>query len=197
MDPDMVRQQEEAEAAARLRSPIMMMAAPADPPSTPPGDHAFTPRIEPREDYIPAEIVPEKTAPGWGAVLRATFYSLFLTGLGLMAGIMFGVKLGLVPWQSLLIGSAAGFLLGWLSAVGSLRKRYKLSFLEAYRAPLAPTGIILAALILSMAIASLFTDISPTAMTQRALPTYWVIVSIGGLIGYVAAAYRMRKSLWA
>jgi len=191
MDPDMVRQQEEAEAASRVRRPVV---ASTQSPAAALRDDLLALRADFEEDdFKPTP--PPVTPLGWGGVLRATFFSLVLTGLGLIGGIMLGVKLALVAWQSLAIGSFAGFLLGWQAATTSLRKGQKVSFAQAFRAPLLPTLIILLALIASMAVAALFTDISPTAIAQRVLPSYWLIVAAGAVAGFILAAIRLRKVL--
>ena len=184
MDPDMVRQQEEEEAAARLRGAVMARASTAQP------ENPFARRADPRD-----ALEPPKTAPGWGAALRASFLSLVVTALALIAGIMLGVKLGLVAWQSLAIGAVAGYLLGWQSAVAALRRRYQLSVGKAFRAPIVPTALILLALVLSMATAALFTDISPTALSDSFLPSYWITVGVGALVGFILAAIRLHGNL--
>jgi hypothetical protein len=190
MDPDMVRQQEEAEAAARLRRAAMARASVGRPPESP-----FSAKVEARDDLARHVPEPPKATPGWGAALRASFFSLVVTALALIAGIMLGVKLGLVAWQSLAIGVVAGYLLGWQTAVAALRKRSAVSLGKALRAPLVPTALILFALVLSMATAALFTDISPTSLSSSFLPSYWITVAIGALIGFTLATIRMHGNL--
>ncbi len=191
MDPDMVRQQEEAETATRQRGPAA--ARPAA--QSPHGHNPFVLRADPRGGIRPPRPVRPKSAPGWGAALRGSFFCLIITALALVAGIMIGVKIGLVAWQSLGIGIAAGFLLGWQSAVAALRRRYQLSLTRALRATIVPTALILFALVLAMATAALFMDISPTALSDSFLPSYWITVGIGGLIGFVLATIRMHGNL--
>ncbi len=191
MDPDMVRQQEEAEAASRVRRPVMPSA---QSPAAALREDLLALRVDFEEDNFEPAPLPV-TRAGLGVVLRATFFCLMLTGSGLVGGIMLGVKLGLVAWQSLAIGSIAGLLLGWQAAAASLRGGSRVTFGQAFRAPLLPTLIILVALIASMAVAALFTDISPTAIAQGVLPSYWLIVAAGAVAGFILAAIRLRKAL--
>jgi hypothetical protein len=80
-------------------------------------------RAEPRrfEDTAAAPAEPAPRRVGWFAAIRAGIYCLIMTTLGLLAGIMIGVRTGLFPSQSLAVGAALGLLLGWQAALASLR----------------------------------------------------------------------------
>jgi hypothetical protein len=193
MDPDLVRQQEEEEAASRLRKFVT-----ARPPSAPAPHDALVLRAEPREPFKAAApaAAPVKRPPGWGAVLRAAAYCLLFTVLGLVGGIMFGVKIGLVAWQSLALGMAAGFVFGWQSAVATLRKRYKLGFAQAYRAPLIPAVILLLSLVGGLAVILPLTGASRDAAHAGPLLTPWLIsLGVGAAVGLTLALPKMRANL--
>jgi hypothetical protein len=193
MDPDMVRQQEEEESASRLRG-VMTGRAPFFPPKP----DAFVLRAEPRElpkAPAPAAARP-KRPPGWGAALQATLYCTVFAILGLIGGIMLGVKLGLVSWQSLALGMSAGFLFGWRSAVAALRRRYTTGFTRAYRASLVPALIIQLSLVGGLAIILPFAGASlETAHTSQLLTPWLISLGIGATVGFVLALPKMRGNL--
>ncbi len=194
MDPDMVRQQEEEEAASRLRKFVI-----GRPPSAPMMEDAFVLRAEPREPFTAAApaAAQVKRPPGWGAVLRATLYCLLFSILGFVGGILLGVQLGLVHWQFFTLGMAVGFLSGWQSAVAVLRKRYKLGAVQAYRAPLIPAVIILFSLVGGLAaILPIITGSSlATAQASQLLVPWLSSLGVGAAAGFVLALPKMRANL--
>ncbi|MGF1621548.1 MAG: hypothetical protein ACFCUR_13160 [Rhodomicrobiaceae bacterium] len=200
MDPDMVRQQEEAEEESRLRrlAPVHMPPPRPAPAPPAPADSAKEPMVLRAEPRGIAEDAPAsgKTAPprvGWFAALRAGIYSLIMTTLGLLAGIMIGVRTGLFPSQSLAIGAGLGLLLGWQAVLVSLRANAGLSFRRALLASLLPGVLMLVSLIGGMLAAAYFTGVTPETIADGHLPSFWVIVGVGGLTGIILAAMRMRK----
>ena len=202
MDPDMVRQQEEAEAASRIRRPTPMGAAnsqiaaraAAGLTQSHARDAPFVLRADPRENLTATPPLAPVRPVGWGVVMQASVLGLTATALAAVAGFMLGVKLGLLPWQSLAIGAAAAFILGWLSATVALR-RHGIPLGRAARASIMPTALILFALLTAMAVAALFNDISPATLSDHILPTYWINVGVGALIGLLFAVMRMRGNL--
>jgi len=199
MDPDMVRQQEEEEAASRLRKFVT-----GRPPSAPPKDDAFVLRADPRQPSFkaaptPAAAAPAKRPPGWGAVLRATLYCLLFTILGLIGGILIGMQLGLVPWQYFTLGMVVGFASGWQSAVAVLRKRYKLGVVQAYRAPFVPAVIMLVSLVGGLAVLLPIitgSSLATAQWTQLLIP--WLLsLGIGAAVGFTLALPKMRANLRA
>ena len=192
MDPDMVRQQEEEEAASRLRKFVIGRA-----PSAPVREEAFVLRAEPREPFRVAPAAPAvKRSPGWGAVVRATTYCLLFTFLGFVGGVTLGFQLGLVAWQFLALGAAVGFLSGWQSGVAVLRKRYKLGVVQSYRAPLIPTFIILLSLVGGLAV--ILPVVRPSLQTAHAsehLVPLLFSLGVGAVAGFVLALPKMRANL--
>jgi hypothetical protein len=197
MDPDLVRQQEEAEAASRLRRPIPAAAAGMKPPVSQahPVDTPFVLRADPREQLIASAPSAPPKPLGWGPAMHVATTSFVFTSLGLVAGILLGVQLGLVSWQSFAIGAAAGYFLGWQSAYASLRKRYKLGFRRALHVPLLPTAMILIALVAGMAVAAFRVGVPGPALTEDPHSSYWLNAGLVALIGYVLAALKLRKVL--
>jgi hypothetical protein len=116
-----------------------------------------------------------------------------MTTLGLLAGIMIGVRTGLFPSQSLAIGAGLGLLLGWQAVLASLRANAGLSFRRALLASLLPGVLMLVSLIGGMLAAAYFTGVTPETIADGHLPSFWAIVAAGGLTGIVLAAMRMRK----
>jgi hypothetical protein len=200
MDPDMVRQQEEAEAASRVH-----IFATGRPPAAAVKQDAFVLRAEPREPFNPIvtpaaptpAATPVKLPLGWGAVLRATLYCLFFTVLGLVGGILLGMQLGLVHWQFFALGMLVGFLSGWQSAVAVLRKRYRLGVVQAYRAPLVPAAIILLSLVAGLAVfLPIITGTTlATAQANQLLAPWLFSLAVGAAAGFVLALPKMRTNL--
>jgi hypothetical protein len=197
MDPDLVRQQEEAEAASRARRPLAAGSRTPQPPIQPPPqpDAPFLLRADPRDHLVASPPSAPPQFLGWGAALRVTTSAFALTSLGLVAGILLGVKLGLISWQSFAIGAAAGLLLGWQSAFSSLRRRYKLGFASALRVPIIPIVIILVALIAGMAVAAFRLGLPASVLADYSQGSYWLNAGLVALIGFVFAVLRMRKAL--
>ncbi len=199
MDPDMVRQQEEAEEESRLSRLAPVQMPPPGPVPAPPAraGGAAEPivlRAEPRggeEAAAPAEAAPRPV--GWFAAIRAGLYCLIMTTLGLLAGIMIGVRTGLFPSQSLAIGAGLGLLLGWQAILASLRANAGLSFRRALLASLLPGTLMLISLIGGMVAAAYFTGVTTETIAEGHLPSFWAIVGAGGLTGIILAAIRMRK----
>jgi hypothetical protein len=152
-------------------------------------------RAEPRrfEDTAAAPAEPAPRRVGWVAAIRAGIYCLIMTTLGLLAGIMIGVRTGLFPSQSLAVGAALGLLLGWQAALASLRANAGLSFRRALLASLLPGALMLVSLIGGMLSAAYFTGVTTETVAEGHLPSFWAIVGAGGLTGIILAAMRMRK----
>jgi hypothetical protein len=194
MDPDMVRQQEEAEAMSRMGKSGAAQAA--NPPRAIQDDPIVL-RAERRDGSGAPSAAPTSASRPprtWGPALRACFFCLLMAAVGLVGGIMLGVKLGLIPEQSLAIGAGIGFLLGWQAAITSLR-RSGLSFGRAIRVAFIPNAIILAALIGGVAAAALRMDIAARTISDYVSNGYWLSVGVAALIGYVLASAKMRRSL--
>ena len=133
-------------------------------------------------------------APGWGTAFRSAVLCTLTTTIGLIAGIMLGVKLGLYSAQSLAIGAGLGYLLGWQSSAATLR-RAGLTFGRALRVPMLPAAFVLIALIGGMAAAFQITGMAPEAITDLQSRTFWLIVGGSGVIGALLAAAKTRNAL--
>jgi hypothetical protein len=193
----MVRQQEEEEAASRGRGIFSGRASFSRPRHDP-----FVMRAEPQNipiGPVPAparQFDPPKRAPGWLAASQATSYCVLFGALGLIGGIMLGVKLGLVSWQSLGLGMLTGFVLGWRSAVSALRKRYSTGFTKAYRAALIPALIVLLSLVGGLAVILPFAGSSlEGAQTSQLLRPWLLSLTVGALVGFVLAVPKMHANL--
>jgi hypothetical protein len=193
----MVRQQEEEEAASRLRGVFNGRAS-----FSPPKHDPFVMRAEPRDVPIAPASAPArpkdqpKRVPGWLAATQATGYCVLFGALGLIGGIMLGVKLGLVSWQSLGLGLLAGFVFGWRSAVAALRKRGTTGFTRAYRASLVPALIIMLSLVAGLAIILPFAGASLEGAQGGQLLRPWLLsLGLGALVGFVLAVPKMHANL--
>ncbi len=194
MDPDMVRQQDEEELTSRLGARVKVNMPSARPIMR---NEPTILRAEPRQREARAEpetlaARPSSVTP-WTAIQTA-FAGSLMTGLGLLGGIMLGVKLGLIPEQRLAIGAGAGFFLGWQAFMLSLRRRGNLKLGRAITLPLFPTALILGASIAGMAAAAHFTGVAQMTVGSEVPLHYWLIAGAGALTGTAIAARRLYKS---
>lgn len=187
MDPDLVRQQAEAEIASRegrRRGPA-----------------GFDERIEPvlpmggqvRDDLSPPLIPAARGgSAGWGAALSIAASCTLGVLVGLVGGIMLGVKLQLVPWQSAAVGSAAGLLIGWRLASRLLMRR---GVRSGYRAALMPAILILAVMSAAMFLAPHLTAPTGGGAQSTAAAGFWQAVAGGALIAVLFGAAAFRRVL--
>jgi hypothetical protein len=196
MDPDMVRQQEEAEAASRMpppapeTSPLLATAQPSmegypfsgGTRYGPPGGSAAQP---PQQSSLPRRGV-------WFAALLDTV----LTVIGLSQGLKLGANLSLVPWQALAAGALGGYLLGWTGTGLWLRLRHRLSPLRSAAAAITPTAMILVVVMASTRLADRFWAIAPRPVVEALedYPAGVLILSGGTLAAYLLALRRLWKS---
>lgn len=195
MDPDMVRQQEEEEAASRAHQTYRPQPVLHNRPSAPAASIPDAHIVEAVPSFMKQAAPTPQRVPGWGGALMATSYGLAFGALGLTAGIMLGVKLQLVGWQGMLLGTGAGFLLGWRAAGGALRQRYDLPARKAYGIPIGPMAVMLflivAAMLLKVRFGALIS--AETALSDE--QTYWAMIGSGALLGFIFAFKRMRRGL--
>jgi hypothetical protein len=212
MDPDMVRQQEEAEEESRRLklAPAVAPASTAAPPSPAPKPE---PRIVPRTEetetvlahvhmpglppVIPIKRKKRPTPPvdsgsriGWFVALRISVYALIMATLGLLGGMTLGSKLGLAPMQSFLTGAGLGFLLGWQAAFASLRANREVSFIRALLRSISPALIVLGIMIVALLSAqNLASDLSNAMADGR----FWMMAGAGALIALILSTLQTRK----
>ena len=196
MDPDMVRQQEEAEAASRLRrhpqeqSPQLSAAPPVAERITLSGEVRDVPPAS-------AATPPRWLKAGKGGAWFAAFLDTALTTAGLSHGLTVGEGLSLVPWQTLLTGGLAGFLLGWGGSALWLRLRHGFTFGGATGAAMLPTAMVLVVMMAAMKLADRFGAMAPPALIEALedYPADVLILGTGALISYFLALGRLWKSL--
>ena len=214
MDPDMVRQQEEAEEEARrltlgiasaattaapvLDRPIPKVVAPKSDETETVLVHAHVPGLPPlipmkRKKKRAESPVDARARIGWFVALRVSLYALIMSALGLLGGIMVGVKLGLAAPQSLALGAGIGFLLGWQAAFVSLRANRDISFAWAMLISVWPAIIVLVMLIAAMVAGSHFTGIQPDSIAAGQIRAFWMIVGSGALLALLLSTVRTRK----
>jgi hypothetical protein len=194
MDPDMVRQQEEAEAASRILSsqpqpPLILQRSPQPEMIHAPME-AFS--LFPEPPCNTPQRVPTLTAKH--SVSLAALYNTVLTGAGLAGGIMTGVKLQLVVLQSLGIQAAAGLVLGGQWTATYLRRR-GVPAGSAYRASLSTTAMVLACELTTLALAHRYSAAPPTGNPADATAIYALTMGGGALVAFSLAFIGLRKVL--
>lgn len=195
MDPDMVRQQAEEEAASRI---IHSRGAP--PPNL---------RIEPALP-VPAQFSQSRFAsgfekmtpppapvmiPGWGAALNIATSCAIAATFGLVGGLMLAVKLQLVAWQGVAIGASAGLALGWRLSSLALLRRGSYSRLQAHGAAFKMTLAVLAVMALGMFVLPHFVGPSTGANQPMDVMTFWKCVAAGGAASIFVGAAMLRRAL--
>jgi Domain of unknown function (DUF4396) len=200
MDPDLVRQQAEEEAASRIHSrrgmppdvriePILPMPAAMSVSRPQPL------RKRPASLYQSgAQAAVAVASAGWRMAFGIAASCVLGTTVGLVGGMMLGVKLQLVPWQGALIGASAGLLLGWRLGSLALIKRRALGRMQAYGAAFRAALMIFLIMAAAMFVAPHFTGAiaEPNQPLDAAL--FWRAVAGGALIALLFGAAILRRA---
>ena len=133
--------------------------------------------------------------PGWGAALRIAASCTLGTVVGFIGGIMLGVKLQLVSWQSASIGAAAGLFLGWLLASGLLMSRGDLGRIRAYRSAILPAFAIFLVLAAAMFLVPFLTTSAIGQSLGVDIGVFWKTLGGGAVIAVLLGAALMRRAL--
>lgn len=199
MDPDLVRQQAEEEAASRILSR-----------REPPSDVRIEPILPMPSVRMPAKAPPPRTpslyessfqaatavaTAGWRMAFGIAASCVLGTTVGLVGGMMVGVKTQLVPWQGALIGASAGLLLGWRIGSLALIKRTGMARMQAYGAAFRAAFMIFLIMAASMFVAPHFTGaITGPNQTFDAAP-FWRTMAAGAAFGLLFGAAIIRRAL--
>jgi hypothetical protein len=199
MDPDLVRQQAEEEAAslrlARAAPHLETRIEPALPmavaPIAPPGPQASAAR-----HY---QAAPESTAiaatTGWRTAIGVATSSTLGVAVGLFGGMMLGVKLQLVPLQSVLIGAASGLLLGWQLGALTLRQGGPVGWWRAYRLGLRTTVLVLGVVGTAMFVAPYLLSPPKAPNAPFAIGLFWKSMAVGAGLALLLGAMVVRRAL--
>jgi hypothetical protein len=197
MDPDMVRQQAEEEAASRIHA---RRPPPPDRRIEPvlPMGIAMQPRMAPRQgDVYPASVAaaPAIVTAGWRTALGIAATCVLGTTVGLIGGVMVGVKLQLVPWQGAAIGAAAGFVIASQVTAVALIQRGKLGRWRATGAGLRSSLVVLAIMAPAMFVLPHFigAPVAPNAPFEIGL--FWKSVAAGAMVALVVGGVVLRGAL--
>jgi hypothetical protein len=197
MDPDLVRQQAEEEAASRHLSRRDLPPGMRIEPVLPLGV-----KIDPRRVALPGELyragmdaAATVVAAGWRTALGIAASCVLGTTVGLVGGIMVGVKLQLVPWQGAAIGAAAGFVIGWQVASVALVKRGGLGHWRAASAGFRATLLVLIIMAAAMFVLPHFigAPVAPNAPFDIAV--FWKSVAAGAMVAIILGGVVMRGAL--
>jgi hypothetical protein len=212
MDPDLVRQQEEEEAASRTLprkalspqargeriEPLLPMPG-AQASARPAARFAAAVQASAAPASMEAAgglaVAPPPRTPGWVTALRGAVSVALGTLLGLIGGVMLGVKLQLVPWQSAAIGTAAGLFLGWQLAALVLRRRGRMGRLQAQRRALLPALAAYLALAAAMFLAPYLAAAPGAAGLAPEMAAFWKAVGAGAAIAIILAGALLRRAL--
>jgi hypothetical protein len=217
MDPDMVRQQEEAEEEARrlklgprpvaaamptasviAATPPLAEPEPRPAPKTEETEtilaHVHMPGLPPvipiKRKKRAAPPVDTRSRIGWFLGLRASLYALILSGLGLLGGMTVANQFGMPAMQSLGVGVGLGFLLGWAAAFASMRASRPIGFVWAVLISICPALIVLAVMIVALLIAQNAVGQGANAMADG---KFWIIAGSGALLALIVSTLQTRK----
>jgi hypothetical protein len=197
MDPDLVRQQAEEEAASRLLSrrelPPEIRREPVLPMGTPLTTAPASMRAEPPAAPTPA-LAPLVTA-GWRTAIGVATTCMIATAVGLVGGLMIGVKLQLVPWQSAAIGTSAALLLGWQLSALALMRRGRMVWWRAYRVGFRTAFLTLFVMAGAMFVAPHYLGVGASAPNATfAIGTFWKSVAAGAGLSILLGALMLRRA---
>jgi hypothetical protein len=198
MDPDLVRQQAEEEAASRLlprrelppqmrREPVLPMGASltasvsgplrAEPPAAPAA--------------APAPLV----TAGWRTAIGVATTCMIGTTVGLVGGMMLGVKLQLVPWQVAAVGTSTALLLGWQLSALALRRRGRMVWWRAYRVGFRTAFLVLFVMAGAMFVAPHYLGAGGTGPSAPfPISTFWKSVAAGAVVSILLGAMMLRRA---
>jgi hypothetical protein len=199
MDPDLVRQQEEAEAEHRRGGKMPPPPAQKNPVPPPIAERTILSRAkpplanlsQPSRGHAPA--ARPRLAP-WLATGRAMFGGTAMAALGIFGGMLLGAKLGLVLVQQFMLGAGTGTVVGWQSAALALRR-------SGYRASVSLLATILPIVLVAGAMTAgiIIAVLDLSAVTMEVSPgvtlKYWQIVAIGAAVATATAAPTLRMAL--
>jgi hypothetical protein len=198
MDPDLVRQQAEEEAASRLlsrrelppemrREPVLPMGAHVAPPPPPPL------RAEP--PAAPAAASAPLVTAGWRTAVGVATTCMIATTVGLVGGMMTGVKLQLVPWQVAAVGTSTALLLGWQLSALALRRRGRMVWWRAYRVGFRTAFLMLFVMAGAMFVAPHYLGDGGTRPSAPfPISTFWKSVAAGAGLSILLGAMMLRRA---
>jgi hypothetical protein len=195
MDPDMVRQQAEEEAASHIHSrgaprPDNIRIAPALPVQPQFAKARFASGFE-KMTPPPA---PVSLAP-WGMALNIATSCAIATTFGRVGGLMLAVKLQLVAWQGVGIGAAIGLALGWRLSSLALIRRGGYGRMQAHGAGFKMALTVLAVMALAMFVLPHFAGPPVGPNQPLEVMIFWKCVAAGGLASIILGAAMLRRAL--
>jgi hypothetical protein len=195
MDPDMVRQQAEEEAASRVLHsrgaprPDIRIAPPLPAPvqfSKARFASGFEKMTPP-----PAPVM----RPAWGMAFDIATSCAIVTAFGLLGGLMLAVKLQLVAWQGVGIGAAVGLALGWRLSSLTLLRRGGYGRKQAYAAGLKMALTVLSVMAFAMFVLPHFAGPQVGPSQPLDVMIFWKCAAVGGLASVILGAAMLRRAV--
>ena len=196
MDPDLVRQQAEEEAASRLLSRRELPPEMRREPVLPMGAHVAPPLPAPlrAEPPVAPASAPLVTA-GWRTAIGVATTCMIATTVGLVGGMMLGVKLQLVPWQVAAVGTSTALLLGWQLSALALRRRGRMAWWRAYRVGFRTAFLVLFVMAGAMFVAPHYLGAGGTEPSAPfPISTFWKSVAAGAVVSILLGAMMLRRA---
>jgi hypothetical protein len=198
MDPDLVKQQAEEEAASRVLSrramPPDMRVEPVLPMARP-RETLGKPGLPVSAQQGAAEGTAAIATAGWRTALGIAATCVLGATVGLVGGLMLGVKLHLVPSQSALIAAGGGMALGWQLVSGALIRRGGLSRWRAYGAAFRTSLLVLVVMGGAMFVAPHYLGAAATPKAPFEIGVFWRSVAAGAMVALVLGGVVLRSAL--
>jgi hypothetical protein len=198
MDPDLVRQQAEEEAASRMLSrramPPDMRVEPVLPMARP-RETLGRPSLPVSLQHGNTEAAATVVAAGWRTALAISASCVLGVTVGLVGGLMLGVKLHLVPAQSAMIAGSAGAVMGWQLASGGLIRRGAVSRWRAYGAGFRTSLLVLAVMSGAMFVAPHYLGSAATPRAPFEIGVFWRSVAAGAMVALVLGGVVLRSAM--
>jgi hypothetical protein len=201
MDPDLVRQQAEEEAASRIYArrepPPEVRIEPFLPMPGPTMAAAGRGRTRrPAGVYESGmQAATAMATAGWRIAFGIATSCVLGTTVGLVGGMMVGVKTQLVPWQGALIGASAGLLLGWRLGSLALIRRAGMARMQAYGAAFRAAFTIFLIMAASMFVAPHFTGAVTVPGGAFDIAQFWRTMAGGAAASLLLGAGVIRRAL--
>lgn len=199
MDPDLVRQQAEEEAASRMLARRTLTPDTRIEPVLPMGsllrETREAPQPAPSTYRAGVEAAAAVISAGWRTAVGIAASCVLASTVGLVGGVMLGVKLQLVPSQGAAAGAAAGFLIGWQVTSTALVRQ---ATMPRWRA----LGVGFRASLVSLTVMAGAVFVAPHYLGAPGAPTvpfemgvFWKSVAAGAMIAIVLAGVVVRGAL--
>jgi hypothetical protein len=117
----------------------------------------------------------------------ATFFNVLFVAAGIAAGVIIGVKQHLSPLHEFFLCAGLGYIMGLHSAVDWLRRSFQCTLWRAVGVALWPVAITWITQLMTLALATYFTETAPLSVGGGSVPATWALLAAGAVASYFLA----------